>query len=263
MLATRKAEVLAKVAELTQLANIRYNMQLPKVAVHFDLHGRAAGMACHKWGAYIMRFNVGMMEGDGWDHLINDTVPHELAHIVCFVNPRLGRAHDLGWKSVCVTLGGNGKRCHDEAVVYAKGRTYAYTSSTGHVIHLSEQRHSRVQRGGNLCYRGGKGTVNKQCAYEIVGVNGRVVKPNAGAAPTAVVAPVAQPVALPKVAIPKSVPVAKLDAGASNADKVRAQIRAVKQAGQDQEVVIQWAQIVLQMKRTLARAYVVNNWNKV
>ena len=65
------------------------------------------------------------------------------------------------------------------------------------------------------------------------------------------------------IAAPVAGPVATVDSTSSKADQVRAKIRECRSVGQDQEVVVQWAQLVLQMNRTLARVYVRNNWNKV
>ena len=243
MFTERAEQVRSKVAELVKQANQKFNIDLPEIQIRFDLRGGAAGMAGGRFGQFYMRFNRDMMLNQGWDHLINDTVPHELAHIVCFVNPRLGRNHDLGWKRVCRALGGTGKRCHSEEVVYANGRTYYYTTTQGHVIAISQQRHGKIQRGKSYTLRG-KGAINRQCQYS-------TSKPT-------------ETVQIKKViAAPVAGPVATVDSTSSKADQVRAKIRECRSVGQDQEVVVQWAQLVLQMNRTLARVYVRNNWNKV
>jgi len=163
MLEDRQQQVRAKVANLITVANLRYGITLPPIDIRFDLKGRAAGIAGHRNRNYFMRFNTDMMMNEGWDHLINDTVPHELAHIVCFVAPQFGRAHNPGWRRVCRQLGGSGERCHREQVTYAKGRTYVYTTTTGHSVALSEVRHQRVQRGMTYSFRGGH--VDRFCAY--------------------------------------------------------------------------------------------------
>lgn len=157
-----------------------YNLDLSMVSIRFDLKGAAAGMACARGSmftgrTYYMRFNRDMMQREAFDHVLNNTVPHEVAHIVCFMNPLLGRNHDAGWERVCRALGGSGATRHQEDVVYGKGRTFEYTTTAGHKVRLSEQRHNGVQRGGALSYRGGKGIVNKSCAYEIVGYQGRTL----------------------------------------------------------------------------------------
>jgi predicted SprT family Zn-dependent metalloprotease len=246
MLKQRIEMVKTRVKELVAKANKLYGITLPEVDVRFDLRGRCAGVAGHQWGHYYMRFNVDMMQNSAWDHLYNDTVPHELAHIVCYFKPQLGRNHDGGWKRVCRALGGNGERCHNEEVVYAHGTVY-YTSSTGEVIPVSRQRHAKIQRGASYGFRG-KGRLDRQCQYSLK-------KP---AAPQA--APVVQPAVKPAtVPVVQAAPVV---AGSSKADQVRAKIRECKQAGQGRQTAIDWAIMVLGMNKTLARTYVENNWLK-
>ena len=105
-----------KVASCIALAEQKFNIKMPAVQIRFDLTGRAAGMAGRKGFAYYLRFNVSHMSlgGQSWEHILNDTVPHELAHTVCQSNPQFGRNHDAGWKRVCLALGGNGNRCYKQ-----------------------------------------------------------------------------------------------------------------------------------------------------
>ena len=135
--AARKQAIINKVNEVIALGNKVLGVTLPKVDIRFDLKGRAAGMAggtrsFMQAGAtnLYVRFNVDHMRlgGQSWEHLLNDTVPHELGHSYCQAFPQLGRNHDAGWKRVCVALGGNGSRCYKqeeapEAV--AKAKPYA------------------------------------------------------------------------------------------------------------------------------------------
>lgn len=260
MLQQRKQEVLDKVKLLTERANQLYNITLPPVKVLFDLRGRAAGIAGRDWRGYYMRFNIDMMTNAGWDHLIKDTVPHELAHIVCFYEPRLGRNHDYGWARVCQQLGGNGERTHKELVTYANGKTFYYTSSTGQVVALSIQRHRKVQRGEIYRFRDGKGIVSRDCAYSTTMPAQLMPKPQP--APVAAPAPVAPvPVATPTTVL--QLTSTKMKGNISKADQVRAKVRECKLNRQDQEVAVQWAMVTLNMKRQLARNYVKICWTQV
>lgn len=240
MFEQRKQQVLDKITELTKRANELYGITLPHINVRFDVRGRVAGWAECRFGQYGIRFNRDMMLNESWDNFINDTVPHELAHIVCYIKPALGRNHDLGWKRVCRALGGTGERCHKEEVQYAHGTVY-YTTSTGHVVPMSLTRHNKVQRGMAYTLQG-KGKIDKSCAFNFN-------------APTAQF--VAQPVSAPPVAATQQY------TGGSNADKVRQRIAQAKRAGENQETVIQWAVATLGQKRQLAKSYVANNWPKV
>jgi len=235
MFAERCQEVRVKVAALIAQYETRTGQKVPHIDIRFDLRGRAAGMASARGWNYSMRFNKDMMMNAGWDHLINDTVPHELAHIICFANGT-DRGHGYNWKRTCQALGGSGERCHTEAVTYAKGRTFVYTTSTGHTVNLSEVKHRRIQQGAGYTFKDRtKGRLDKTCAYSLLGS-------------TMVVTPAVQTKAVQ--------PVAAVPAGASKADQIRAQIRAGRSAAE----CVQFGITVLGMTAALARTYVKNNW---
>jgi len=248
MLQERTQQVRSKVAELITRANQIYRITLPTIDIRFDLRGRAAGIAGRDFRGYYMRFNTDMMQNSSWDHLINDTVPHELAHIVCFFNPQLGRNHNPGWSRVCRQLGGSGQRCHKEQVTYANGNTYYYTTSTGHTVALSVVRHRKVQKGGSYRFRDGKGTVDRTSPYTT-----RRPAENQPRMQMAAQTPSERP----------AVSTAE-NTGVSKADQVRIKIRELKaQVGSEgYERTIQWAVDNLGMTRSLATSYVKNNWNK-
>jgi predicted SprT family Zn-dependent metalloprotease len=262
MLQQRIQEVRAKVAEVSKIAQARYGVDLSDVKVLFDLKGRAAGMAGRKGSHFYVRFNTTMMLNDGWNHLINDTVPHELAHSVCQKNPQLGRQHDLGWKSVCRALGGSGERCHKEAVVYAKGKTFRYTTTTGHETNVSETVHNKIQRGVTYRTRG-MGKLNNECAYQLVGVSGREVVGRSVAAKSSVTQPVVAPKVVTPAPVQKVAVVNNATQAKSKADVVRMIIKLGKQMGISPKQVIDAVVLQLGMTRSLATAYVKNNWEKV
>lgn len=172
-----QAQVLAKCQEVIQKAKVLYNLDLSVVSIQFNLKGRVAGWAARKNGKYHVRFNWDMIArgGESLKDMLEDTVPHELAHIVCFMNPALGRDHNYGWANVCRQLGGNGARYHSTPVVYGKGTTYEYTTDRGHAVRVNDRRHAYIQAGGTLTYRKGLGQVTKMCAYSIVGAQGRTL----------------------------------------------------------------------------------------
>ena len=255
-----------KVLECIKLAEAKFGITMPAVDVRFDLKGRAAGMAGYQYSYvkgptnFYVRFNVTHMSlgGASWDHLLNSTVSHELAHTVCQAFPKHGRAHDTGWKNVCRILGGNGNRCYKqeeapEAV--AVQRPYAYTTSTGHLVAVSPIIHSKIQSGRAYTYRG-KGSITK--AQPFTRTQASML-----AAPTKPIAPTA-PIVFSTKQVPPAVRTVA-PAGVSKADAIRAQIAVVKaaQGSEAFEVVVAWAVSTLGMTRTLARTYVKNNWDKV
>lgn len=247
--ASQSSRVLKKTQEILKLAGERYGLDMSGVKIRFDLRGRSAGQAGCRIGMggktydHYIRFNVQMIHSDGFDHIFNETIPHEIAHVICYMNPSLGRNHDTGWQRVCLALGGKGARCHEQEVVYANGNTYTYITTTGHKVNMSQQRHRRVMLGGSYNVRG-KGEINNTCTWT------RYV-----AAAETMAAPVAAPVEN-KVAErePKT---------GTKAAQVRAMIAIGKSTNKDQAAVIAAVIEALNMNKTMAKTYVVNNWNKV
>ena len=253
-LAARKQAILNKISEVTALGNKLLGVTLPKIDVRFDLSGRAAGMAGFKFGTYYLRFNTTHMAlgGKTWDHLLNDVVPHELAHSYCQSNPAFGRKHDAGWKRVCIALGGNGSRCYTaehapEAI--AANRPFTYTTTSGATCSVSKQIHAKIQRG--VIYRAKTGgQLTAQCAYNTtVPTVTKQVPPVVAAARNSFTIGVDVPQA------PKT--------GGSKADQVRALIALAKANGHSQIVVVAAAMQTIGMARALAATYVKNSWNKV
>ena len=168
------AQVVNRVDQLFKISKELFDVDLSETVVRFDLRGRVAGYATltkqeGQRDQLSLRFNTDMMQNGGLDTIINDTVPHEISHLICMLRPELGRNHDRGWQTVCRMLGGSGSRTHNQPVVYAKGRTYLYTTTTGHQVALSEQRHRKVQTGSIYSVRD-KGFLNAQCDYELYAV---------------------------------------------------------------------------------------------
>ena len=143
-----------------------------------NLKGRNAGEAARcASGRYVVRINRQYID-DNFDYIVNDTIPHEIAHLVCFANPKLGSKHDNGWKTVCRSLGGSGTRCHHNEVIYAKGTTYRYILANGETVTLSDRRHKKVQSG--LTYRTKKGgRIDQYCDHKVIGIRGQRVDEHA------------------------------------------------------------------------------------
>ena len=169
MYANRFEQVRAKVQECITKGNNALGVTLPPVEVRFDLKGRSAGKAGRRDGKLVVWFNGDMMLDDRFQHIINNTVPHEIAHSFCQSFPRFGSGHDRGWKMVCFLLGGNGERCHDQEVTFARGATYEYTTTTGHKVRVSQQIHNKIRKGQTRMLRDrSKGIVNRDCQFVVV-----------------------------------------------------------------------------------------------
>lgn len=238
-----------KVAECIRLAEQQFGVTMPQVQIRFDLKGRAAGIAGRRYGQFYLRFNCNhiALGGKTWEHMINDTVPHEVAHTVCQAFPQLGRNHNPGWKRVCKALGGNGERCYteqDAPEAVAAQRPFVYITTAGHQVRVSKVIHRKIQSGSVYGYRDGRGQLNNQCQYSYMDA--------------AAIQQTKEPVVVNTTKVKSQTK--PVSGNGSKADLVRARIAQAKARSEDAGVVVQWAVETLGMSRSLAKTYVKNNW---
>lgn len=260
----------AKVAQCIAAAEAKFGIKMPEVTVRCDLRGRAAGVAGYtinratgETSGFYLRFNRAHMAlgGKTWEHLLNDTVPHEVAHSVCQAFPRLGSGHDAGWQRVCLALGGNGRTRYSEEdapEAIAAARPYVYITTAGNTVRVTKVIHNKIQRlGMSYTYKGGLGKINRQCQYNYA------TAPAVASSTKPVV--VAQPATAPvqRTTAPTVAAPVQRTTGVTNASLVRARIAQAKARAEAPAVVVQWAADTLGMKVALAKAYVKNNWDKV
>lgn len=245
--------------EVLALAQRLYGVDI-KPTIGFNLTGRVAGWAgckhCRISGrqVYTLRYNQQMIGGKHFEDIRDETVPHEIAHLVCYAHPELGRRHDAGWRRVCLALGGNGKTRHDYDVVLAGG--WDYITNLGHKVTIGARRHAAVQQGGALTFRKGKGTITHTSPHARSGQP--IQMP--GAAP--VQRPAASPATRAAAPLPTPVQPAQNGVATSFADRVRAVIREARVAGRTPDWVVQHAIAVLGMKDSSARNCVKANWGR-
>lgn len=277
---TPQQQIIDKCKEVFAKATELYGLDMGRVGIRFDLRGRAAGMACRRGAQYYMRFNRDMLTREAFDHVLNDTVPHEIAHIVCFMNPALGSNHNSGWERVCVALGGNGARCHKEDVVHGKGYTYEYTTDRGHTVRIGDKHHAHVQRGMPISFKRGMGTIRLNSPHSIVGHAGRTlptpivrVAAPTKEVPVQAIVPASVPVANPVVqaargsytigvAAPRT-PATVMPAGTSKAAMARAIMLSGHSRGESYENIIAAIMHATGHDRQLARATFKANAAKV
>jgi SprT protein len=267
-----------RVKQALALAEQLYGVKIAP-SVSFNLRGRVAGWAgckiCMGQRQYSLRFNCELIQGKHFDDMLCNTVPHEVAHLVCYARPDLGRGHDAGWKRVCLALGGNGQRCHSYDVV-VKGR-WDYMTDRGNKVSVTKRHHEAVQRGSVLRFKRGLGTIDRYspCApsgqpIPQVGPNGPRPTNIPGAWPVNVsvappTAPVVQPVAAPTMLVPAGITVERVlpkEIAGSWASRVRLLIGEAKAEGRDAKSVVE-AAVSLGMLRTSAVNCVKANWPKV
>jgi len=127
------------------------------LCAYFDLRGTSAGMACKQFSHFFVRYNAEACDKYLQD-TITETVPHEIAHIVCYMRPELGKNHDKGWKRVCMQLGGSAKRTHDLKLNKARATTvFRYRGTCGSIIEVGGAVHKRIQNGRTYVLKKTKG----------------------------------------------------------------------------------------------------------
>jgi len=166
----RFAAVREQVSQVISKASKLYGVVLTP-EIDFGLSGRVAGQAAARrvngvLTSQRLRFNRDVILGDDYEDLLNNTIPHEVAHLVCFARPELGNNHNPGWKRVCRSLGGTGNRCHNYDVKYAAG-TYRYIASCGTEVAISKILHRRIQQGQERRLRRTGGILNNSCRWTV------------------------------------------------------------------------------------------------
>jgi SprT protein len=122
----------------------------PLPALRFDLRGQAAGQAC--WGRDgrpELRFNLNIARSDP-AAFVEETVTHEVAHLVTFACFGRTPPHGREWRAVMRFLGiDQPQRCHDYAVDEAQVRRQRRWRYRCHCRshELSTTRHNRLQAG--------------------------------------------------------------------------------------------------------------------
>lgn len=151
-----QAQIKARVKECIELAKELYGFDVDynDIDISFKSRGQAAASASCKVNrltgehhSFGLRFSTESANLDS-DEMLNDTVPHEVAHLVCYWKPSLGKNHDYGWRRVCIGLGGTGNRTHSQ--VLTKGRyksQYVYRTDSGYEITVGPKVHKSIQLG--------------------------------------------------------------------------------------------------------------------
>ena len=153
----RKQEFIGLVRECFRKAQQEFpsfTLNMWDVPIVFFARGRTAGWAKYKnvdgSMVYNLEFNINAIQLD-WDDMTQDTIPHEIAHIVDrFVNLKSNN-HNARWRRIARTLGCTGKRCHsiptERARKRAPKRRVQYIADCGSEIWVTMTIHNKIQRG--------------------------------------------------------------------------------------------------------------------
>lgn len=150
-----RQQIIEKTKHVFALATEKYGFDVDFNDIHlvFKNKGRSAGQASikrhYRKHQYGLMFSLESAALD-MDEMLNDTIPHEVAHLVNFNQPHTGKNHDMGWKSVCIGLGGHGGRTHSQELTKTKYRKqYLYVTDSGDErIVGSAKKHNNIQHRG-------------------------------------------------------------------------------------------------------------------
>ena len=158
------------IRECLEDADRKYNTSLAgNVDIRFKLRGSCAARAGCKRNRitleasdYYLNFNVEAMELD-WKNMVADTIPHEVAHLVTYARPELGKNHNYGWRNVAISLGSTGERCHNLSLTPGRvTNKFKYKASCGTVVTVGATVHNRLQKGQHRVISNTGGKLRKE-----------------------------------------------------------------------------------------------------
>lgn len=150
-----EARVYKAIKEVAQKAQNLYAVDLSTVKIILRNCGKAGGKAsCRKFPNGQVTdmkiiINTQLVNDENVSVLINEIIPHEIAHLVCFVRPGLGRNHDRGWSRVCIALGGIGTRTGKFGVTKARRTRKAVYQINGESVDIGIRVHNKIQQGAS------------------------------------------------------------------------------------------------------------------
>jgi SprT protein len=178
----QKQQILDKINACYDTCDAHYNRTFKRPTTRFDLTGTTAGTADPR--GHVLRFQPVLAAGH-WDDFLNNTVPHEVAHLVDYdVNNKLeaqmqarmaaiqnqaifgnwGRRarrpkrdiHGDSWRAVMRVLGINyAARCHqyDTSQVARRKARHEYRCTCGETLSVGPKHHNAILRGARITHK--------------------------------------------------------------------------------------------------------------
>lgn len=127
-----------------QLAEQYFKTSFPRPVVQFTLRGKSAGTAHLQLNK--LRFNPVLLE-ENISAFIDDVVPHEISHLICFQVFGRVKPHGVEWQSIMRRVYHRApKTTHKLDTLSVRGKQFEYFCGCGSV-QLSIRRHNNVVRG--------------------------------------------------------------------------------------------------------------------
>ena len=141
------------------------------LTIKYNMRGKSAGQFQYKNNSYILRFNMGILETNGWEKYEN-TVTHEVAHLInyyrngSYKNGKRVFPHGREFKNIMGELGAVANTTHDYALPESVKKSNTFTYECNCQEHeLGKIRHERMQKG---VYKGKKYSLScKKCGQKL------------------------------------------------------------------------------------------------
>ncbi len=152
-----QTRIISKVKLCLQLVEGRHGLDLPIPTIDYSMVGATSGQANLKTWAIKLN-SILLMEN--LEEMINDTVPHEVAHLaVHAVYPNRRVVHGPEWATMMILFGLEPTRCHnyDTTNSSRKRRAWTYICACEHErgknkTHLLGAKRHRKQQAQGLTY---------------------------------------------------------------------------------------------------------------
>jgi SprT protein len=148
----KRNEVEAIVEKYMAIADRHFGKKFNRPLVTYNLKGTTAGWAM---GGKEIRINYDLLNDPRYyDDMVQQTVPHEVAHIVVHQMFSQASPHGAHWQLVMAVFGKPATRCHQyETKPVRKHKKFHYTCMcSGRIHQFGSARHHRAQ-GGQRSYR--------------------------------------------------------------------------------------------------------------
>lgn len=149
-----KTRIEDKILEVLLKAQEIYKRPFNLPTIEYRQMGRTAGRATYsRWHIAI---NPDFCYNGHLDSMIDQTLPHEIAHLISYevYGPVLGRGHGRCWKSVMIRLGLRPDRCHNYSLEGVKTRTRRTETATcptcGEQLMITPYRVRQIQSGAKI-----------------------------------------------------------------------------------------------------------------